>query len=228
MSLWTRIKDALEALKQGESLASVFEHLTTPPERSVGFAIAVIALGAKMAKADGVVTRNEVQAFREIFYIAPEEEANAARIYNLARQDVAGYQAYARQVARMFSGRRDVLCDLLEGLFSIATADHHYHGNEDAFLADVAQVFGIPDAEFQAIRCRFVPDAEPDAYTVLGVAPGTPLEEIRNRWRVLVRENHPDRMMARGVPEEAIKMATKRLTAINDAWSRINEMREPV
>ena len=120
MSLWTRITEALAALAQGEGLAAVFEKLSTPPEKTVAFAIAVIALSAKMAKADGVVTRDEVTAFREIFYISPEEEHNAARIYNLARQDVAGYEHYANQIARMFGADKSVLCDLMEGLFSIA------------------------------------------------------------------------------------------------------------
>ena len=96
MSIWTRISDALSALANGESLSEVFDRLRTPPERSIAFTIAVIALGAKMAKADGQVTKDEVTAFREVFQIAREDEANAARVFNLARTDIAGYQEYAR------------------------------------------------------------------------------------------------------------------------------------
>ena len=79
MSIWERIGEAISALAKGESLAAVFEKLRTPPEKSIGFTIAVIALGAKMAKADGQVTRNEVNAFKEVFTIPPGEEENAAR-----------------------------------------------------------------------------------------------------------------------------------------------------
>ena len=100
MSLWTRITEALAALASGESLAQVFDRLRTPPERSVAFTIAVIGLGAKMAKADGQVTRDEVAAFREVFQIAGEDEAQAARVFNLARQDIAGYEVYAAASAR--------------------------------------------------------------------------------------------------------------------------------
>ena len=85
MSIWSRIADALSALTLGEGLSSVFEKLRTPPERTVGFTIAVIALGAKMAKADGHVTRDEVTAFREVFHIPAQEEDQAARVFNLAR-----------------------------------------------------------------------------------------------------------------------------------------------
>ncbi|WP_026198521.1 molecular chaperone DjiA [Wenxinia marina] len=225
MSIWTRIADALAALANGESLASVFDRLRTPPERSVGFAIAVIALGAKMAKADGLVTRDEVTAFREVFSIPPQEEANAARVFNLARQDVAGFDDYARRIATMFRGPDGPLSDLLEGLFHIAVADGAYHPAEDAFLAEVARIFGIGERPFASMRARFVPDSEPDPYEVLGVAPDAPTAEVRAAWRRLVRDSHPDRMLARGVPEEAVKLAEKRLAAVNRAWEQIEAER---
>jgi DnaJ like chaperone protein len=221
MSLWTRLANALSALREGESLSSVFDRARKPPEKRVAFAIAVIALGAKMAKADGRVTRDEVAAFREVFRIAPEEEANAARVFNLARQDVTGYRDYARKIGRMFDSDSAVLTDLMEGLFHVAAADGAYHPDEDGFLRDVAEDFGLDEACFRRLRARFVPGATPDPYAVLGVDPDASLEEIRAVWRRTVRETHPDRMIARGVPEEAIKLAEARLIAANRAWEEI-------
>lgn len=222
MSVWTRISEALAALAKGEGLAAVFERLRTPPERTVAFAIAVIALSAKMAKADGRVTRDEVSVFRAIFTIPKDEEQNAARVFNLAREDVAGYDDYARRIARMFGDGHQTLVDLLEGLFHIATADGHYHEREDAFLWHVAELFGLSRGEFTAIRARFVPDEHPDPWTVLGVDPRAGIEEARAAWRRQVRETHPDRMIARGVPEEAVKLAERRLIAVNRAWEEIS------
>ncbi len=223
MSIWTRISEALAALAKGEPLAKVFELLTTPPERSVAFTIAVIALGAKIAKADGQVTRNEVRAFREVFHIPPEDEANAARLFNLARQDVAGFEEYARKIRTMFDGRENCpTCELLEGLFHIAVADGHFDEREDTFLSRVAEIFGLPRAEYEALRMRFVPDAPIDPYTVLGVPHDAPMPEIRRAWRTAVRESHPDRMIARGVPAEAIKLAERRMQDINRAWEAIS------
>ncbi|MEO9572720.1 MAG: molecular chaperone DjiA [Tateyamaria sp.] len=221
MSLWTRISDALAALTAGEGLTAVFDRLRSPPERSVAFAIAVIALGAKMAKADGQVTRDEVTAFRDVFHIAAQDEAGAARVFNLARQDVAGFEEYATRIHSMFSDQPETLTDLIEGLFHIAMADGFYHPNEDAFLEQVAHIFAIPDVEFRALRARFVPDAVPDPYTVLGITPDMDIEAMRKVWRKLVRENHPDAMMARGVPEEAVRLAEKRMIDINRAWEDI-------
>ncbi len=225
MSIWTRISDALSALAKGEGLSAVFDHLRSPPERSVGFTIAVIALSAKMAKADGLVTRDEVTAIREVFQIAREDEPGAARVFNLARQDVAGFEEYAQKIKGMFREGEQSLCDLMEGLFHIAMADGTYHPAEDEFLNRVAQIFELPEGDFKNMRARFVPDAVPDPYSILGVSRDDDLQDIRRAWRQMVRETHPDQMQARGVPHEAIKLAEKRLIDINNAWEEINEAR---
>ena len=229
MTIWSRIFEAISALIQGESLSSVFERLRNPPEacpeRTVAFTIAVIALGAKMAKADGEVTRNEVSAFREVFHVPPEEEANAARVFNLARQDVAGYDVYAQKIRAMFNNDSKVLTDVLEGLFHVSVSDGAYHPREDAFLAEVARIFGISDRCFRAVRARYVPDAPRDPYDILGLPHTATIEEARSAWKAAVRENHPDRLIARGVPDEAVELAQRRLIAVNAAWEEI-EARE--
>ncbi len=227
MSIWTRIADAIKSLASGEALSSLFERLNTPPERSIGFTIAIIGLGAKMAKADGEVTRDEVIAFRQIFQIPPQDEAHAARVFNLARQDVAGYDLYARKIAKMFAHDREMLVDLLEGLFSIAMADGEYHPKEDEFLANVARIFGLEQRVFMCLRSRYVPGMLPDPYSVLGISPDMSFDKMRARWKALVRETHPDAMIARGLPAEAIEIATRRLSNINNAWEQILAQRQP-
>ncbi|MCV6585482.1 MAG: DnaJ family molecular chaperone, partial [Marinibacterium sp.] len=171
----------------------------------------------------GQVTRDEVTAFREVFQIARADEAGAARVFNLARQDVAGFEDYATSIKAMFRDDPRTLEDLMEGLFHIAMADGFYHPDEDRFLERVAEIFGLTAADFRGIRARFVPDAEPDPYDVLGVSPDMPKDEIRKVWRGLVRDTHPDVMLSRGVPEEAVRLAERRMIAINRAWDEICE-----
>lgn len=230
MSIWTRIADALSALAQGEPLSHVFDrlrgHVETAPEKSVGFTIAIIALSAKLAKADGQVTKDEVTAFRRIFTIDEAEMANAARVYNLARQDVAGFDAYAAKIAAMFGDAdRDTLKDVLEGLFHIALADGNWHPAEEEMLAHVARIFGLSEATFRCTRARFVEGSPRDPHEVLGVPPDAPFDTIRAAWKTAVRDNHPDRMLARGVPPEALKLAERRLIALNAAWEEISRRR---
>ena len=235
MSIWTRISQALAALTSTEGLSALFDRLRAAPipERSVGFTIAIIALGAKLAKADGAVTRDEVAAFRNVFVIPPAEEANAARVYNLARNDVAGFDAYARKIADLFYRDRqalaqdggNLLVDILEGLFQIAVADGAYHPREDAFLAEVARIFGLEERVFRRVRARFVDGALRDPFEVLGLSKDASLDAAKSAWRAAVKESHPDLMIARGVPPEAVQLAAKRLIAINAAWEEIQAVR---
>ncbi|WP_339107857.1 molecular chaperone DjiA [Thioclava sp. GXIMD4216] len=226
LSLWSRIAAALASLTRGEALSDVFDQLRAPPERSVAFTIAVIALGAKMAKADGQVTRNEVETFRRIFSIPPGEETNAARVFNMARTDVAGFDAYARKIAAMFGPGNGVLKDVLEGLFAIAVADGDFHENEEIFLKEVARIFGLKDCCYSAIRASYVAGPDPDPWAVLEVAPDASLDEVRKAWKAAIREAHPDRAIARGMPEEAVRLAQDRTVALNRAWEEIRTRRE--
>ena len=228
MSIWTRITEAIAAVvARGGSLLSLFDRPAAAPERSVAFTIAVVSLGAKMAKADGLVRRAEVAAFRQVFQIAPEDEAAAARVFNLARQDVAGFDTYAGRIARMFRAEPQVLEDILEGLFHIALADGRYHEGEEGFLNRVAEIFGISDQAFGCIEARHLAGRAGDPWQVLGVARDADLATIRARWRELVRTNHPDKMIARGLPVETVNLANTRLAAINAAWEELSARLQP-
>jgi DnaJ like chaperone protein len=220
MSIWTRITEIVSALAaRGEGLLALFERRR--PDRSVAFTIAVIGLGAKMAKADGLVRPTEVSAFREVFQIDRADEAAAARVFNLARQDIAGYDAYARRIARMFRHEPQVLEDILEGLFQIALADGRYHEGEEEFLRTVARIFRVPDLAFTCIENRHLEGHRDDPWEVLGVPRGADLATVRARWRELVRTHHPDKMIARGLPPETVNLANARIAAINHAWEEI-------
>ena len=135
------------------------------------FTIGVIALGAKMAKADGIVTRDEVIAFKEVFKVPEGEMQNVSRVFNFAKQDVVGYETYANQLAHLFKANRKLLEDVLEGLFHIAMADGVFHPNEERFLADVAHRFGFTPTEFSYIKARHVSSAKSNPYEVLGITP---------------------------------------------------------
>ena len=210
-SFWQRIGDRLRAFLGAPNPA-------LPPERSVAFTIAVIALGAKLAKADGVVRRSEVAAFRRIFVIPRDDEIAAARVFDLARQTVAGYQEWAQRLARLFPAGDPILADVVEGLYIIASADGAIQAAERTFLETVAGIFHLSPATLDMIRRRHDPSRRCIPCEVLGVTPDTPLPQVRARWRELVREAHPDRAIARGLPPEAVRLAEARTRRLNEAW----------
>lgn len=226
---WKTIMRAM-GLGEGGAVRTVLESLCSnlgldrltrnSQANSVAFTIAVISLCAKLSKADGVSTYLEAKAFEEVYQVPPEERANVERLYDVAKQDVAGYDAYADKVARLLAGQPELKRDVLEALFHIATADGIFHGAEDIYLADVARRFGFSEAEYRAIRAMFVRDPD-DPYAVLGVSPDIPDDELRAHYRRLVRENHPDTLMARGVPKEFIDVANRKLAALNAAYDQI-------
>lgn len=198
----------------------------TDHTRSVAFTIAVIVLGAKMAKADGQVTQDEIRAFKEVFRVPPEEMDNVARVFNQARKDSAGFELYARQIAGMFRDSPAVLEELLWCLTHIARADGVVHPAEMAFLRKVAEIFGLDEATFERITAlRNAGEGDADPYKVLGVARDADADAIKAAHRKLVRENHPDRLIAQGLPEEFVATANQKLAAINAAWDRIKTER---
>ena len=233
MSVWGKLAGAAAGLAVGGPigalLGGVAGHYAIdrdgeqdgPAENQVAFTVGVIALGAKMAKADGVVTMDEVNAFKEVFKVPEGEMKNVARVFNLAKQDVSGYEAYAEQLATMFKGNRKLLEDVLEGLFHIAKADESLHPGEEEFLSQVAKRFGLTPTEFSYIKARHVVASKRNPYDVLGVDPTISNDDLKSQYRKLVADNHPDKLMARGVPKEFIAIATEKVATINEAYDQI-------
>lgn len=232
MSIWQRLGEFATRVSStvlagaASVVSAVRTALGLDPElrRQVAFSVAMIALSAKMAKADGVVTQDEIRAFHEIFSAPPSELRNVARLYDLAQADTAGFEAYAEQVAGLCgSGHKNcaMLEDILDGLFHIAKADGLLHERESRFLHRIAEIFEVSEDHYRSILARHIDLGEADPYVVLGIPRGTPYEDVRKTYRTLVQNNHPDRLIGRGMPAEFVAIATRRLAAINAAYEAV-------
>jgi DnaJ like chaperone protein len=226
-SVWDRVLAALGSPARRTGFVGSLINVIDPDNwlpggRDAAFTLALIALAAKMAVADGAVTASEVRAFRATVEVTRGQEAHVQRVFDLAKQDVAGFDAYARKIARFFADSPDTLELVLDGLFHIATADSLVHEAELDYLKAVSDIFGFDDARFEQIAAQHVRLADgTDPYMVLGLAPNADLAEVRRVYRLLVAEHHPDRLIAKGVPEEMIDIATERMSAINLAYQQI-------
>jgi DnaJ like chaperone protein len=191
-----------------------------PQPRDLILTTGLIALLAKMARADGVVLRSEVDAFEAVVIVPARDHENVQRLFRLAQETTAGYEAYAAQLAATFADEQGLLDDVVEGLFLVARADGAIHEAELDFIGAVAAIFGRDEAWFEAVVERHV-HRRGDPYLELGADRDWSDDELKRHHRQLVLKHHPDREIARGLPPEAIKIATNRLAAINAAWDRV-------
>lgn len=223
MSVWSSIVEMAARAFDPEAEPPEFNEECAPRPNDVGFTAAVIGLAAKMAKADGAVSETELRAAAQVFRPPPGEEENFRRAFSLAKQTVLGYDSYAKQIGRKYRARPCLLEDVLDGLFHIAAADGAVGPEELAYLEDVAVHFGFSEMEFRRIKATNLgPDAD-DPYAVLGLLPGATMEEVRQAWRRIAAENHPDRMLQRGAPPEFVEIARDKTAAINAAYARIRD-----
>ncbi len=191
----------------------------------VSFTIGVIALSAKMAKVDGHVSREEIDAFKQAFKVPESEMKNVARIFNMARKEATGFEPYALQLAKLFRAKPAMLEELLGILFHIARADGVIHPAELQFLADVSAIFGFSAAEFDRIRAENLGPDKADPYEILGVSRVATDKEIKSAYRKLIKEHHPDLLASQGLPPEFIEVANEKLSVINVAFDRIEKER---
>jgi DnaJ like chaperone protein len=243
MSIWGKVIGGVAGFAVGGPLGAIagtaFGHVVDrqrsqkiigfKPEdiqtRQAAFTVAVIVLSAKMAKADGYVTRDEIDAFKRIFEIPENEASDVGQLFNEARQDAEGYEPYAKQIGEMFIHDQAVRESLLGGLFQIALADGIVHPKELHFLQNVAFSFNLNVNDFERIKLIYTNDDNADPYQILGVGRKTSNNEIKKRYRELSRENHPDTLIAKGVPQEFIDIANAKMASINDAYDQIGKER---
>ena len=225
MSIWEKLAAATADLSLGGQIGALLrgdQKQDRPADDALPFTVGMISLAAKMAKSDGVVTKDEVRAFKKAFKVSDAEMKHAARAFNLAKQDVAGYEACADELITAFRGDRKMLEYVLEGVFHIAEADGVLHPQEEQFLRQVAKRFGFTDAAFTFMKARHSIPAERNPYDVLGMKASVSNEELRSQYRRLVAESQPDEMR---LPKEFVLIAREKVAAINEAYDAIAKER---
>ena len=189
------------------------------------FALCIIVLSAKIAKADGQVTKEEIHTFKEKFNIQSEEMSEVSKIFNEAKKSSFGFKNIADQVGNLFSDNKVLLEQLLNNLFYIAEADGLTSINEVEVLRSISQSFHFNETDFQRIFHSRLNNKESDPYKILGVTREDSDNNIRKKWIELSKEHHPDYLIAKGMPKEFIKEANKELSSINLAYDKIKELR---
>jgi DnaJ like chaperone protein len=224
MSIWSQLSSLSRRAFEDDAApgTDVDAPKCGPDPNDLEFTAAVVGLGAKLAKADGLVTIDEVAAFSRVFRSTPGDEPAMRRVFNIARQTVLGYESYARRIGKRYRDRPCLLEGVLDGLFQIAVSDGAVTGDELAYLKSVSDLFEFSDDTFRRIKAAHLGPDSDDPYAVLGVGHDASFEEIRSAYRRLMLENHPDTMMgSKSAPREYEPVAHEKSAAITTAYARI-------
>ena len=189
------------------------------------FALSLIVLSAKLSKADGQVSKEELIAVRDKLKIPENEINNVGKIFNKAKEESSGYEPYAQQIAQIYKNNLNVLEEVINILFYIAEADGNISQSELNMIQHIAQIFGLNQSQFNSIRESRKSSDKLNPYIVLESKPEENLQTIRKKYLKLSKEHHPDILISKGVPKEVIEESKKKMRAINSAWGQIQKLK---
>ena len=189
------------------------------------FALSLIVLSAKLSKADGQVSKEELIAVRNKLKIPENEIEQVGKIFNKAKQENTGYEPYAQQIAQIYKNNPNVLEEVINILFYIAEADGNVSKSELDMMQHIAQIFGLNQVQFNAIKESRKSSDKLNPYIVLESKPEEDLQSIRKKYLKLSKEHHPDILISKGVPKEVIEESKKKMRAINSAWNQIQKLK---
>ena len=191
--------------------------------KSIVFTAGVIALSAKMAKADGKVTKEEILTFRQLVQIPKDDINQVSKLWELAKETTDGYELYAKQIYSLFRNQPEILERILDILFEIAKSDGNIDPTELNYLKNVSNIFNFDEIIFEKLLALHNP--ENNSFEILGVQISDSLEDIQKKWKEMVKNNHPDKLVGQGMPIEFIESANQKLAIINSAYEEIKNLR---
>ena len=189
------------------------------------FALSLIVLSAKLSKADGQVSREELIAVKDKLKIPENELDQVGKIFNKAKEEKTGYEPYAKQIAQIYSGNINVLEEVINILFYIAEADGNISHSELKMIEDIARIFGLNEIQINGIKESRKSSDKLNPYIVLESKPDESIEVIRKRYLKLSKEHHPDLLVSKGVPREVINESKDKMRAINSAWAQVQKLK---
>ena len=189
------------------------------------FALSLIVLSAKLSKADGQVSKEELLAVKDKLRIPDSELDQVGKIFNKAKEESTGYEQYAQQISQIYKGNINVLEEVINILFYIAEADGNVSEDELKMIQDISQIFGLTEIQFNSIKESRKSSDKLNPYIVLESKPNDEIEIIRKRYLKLSKEHHPDLLMSKGVPQEVIDESKAKMRAINSAWDQVQKLK---
>ena len=214
--------------KFGSRRSAYSSRATATPnqKQQAAFFAALFACLAKLAKADGQVSKKEIEKvdnfIKERFKFDKEQRVFAIKVFNTAKDDKVSYEEYAHQLANLLSSNKNALVVFYELLFELAMADGVLDKNEEELLKNTVSIFGIDAQLFRNLKEQFSGSSS-NPYKILGVEEGASFLDIKKAYMKKRREFHPDSLVSKGLPEELITRAKEKFIEIQQAFEEIEK-----
>ena len=209
--------------KVSRSRSQGFKNFANPQQI---FALSLIILSAKLSKADGNISKEELIAVKDKLRIPDNEIDQVGKIFNKAKEESSGYEPYAQQISEIYKGNLNVLEEVINILFYIAEADGEVSPQELSMIEHIAQIFSINETQFRSIQESRKSSDKLNPYIVLESKPDDDISVIRKKYLMLSKQHHQDLLLSKGVPREVIEESKNKMRAINSAWDQIQKIKK--
>jgi len=189
---------------------------------------ATFSMLGKLAKADGIVSQHEIDIIDNVMInhlkLPPDARKLAVGIFNEAKDSPASFEDYARQFYDQFQGEHQMMVSMIELLLLVAMSDNQLHREEKHLIDKAVKLFRL-ESEYVQIRSRFtgIPEDINRYYQILGCEKGDSLQIVKQKYRKLAMEFHPDRAQANGMPEEFAETALDKFKEIQHAYDLVEK-----
>ncbi len=213
-----------EAYGVGESARTL-----TGEEAQFTFFVATFSMLAKLAKADGRISKDEIDSINRFMLgdlnLNPQSRMVAMNIFNAAVNSREGFDDFAAQFYRQFHGQPQILELLIDILLRVSVADGQMSASEENLILSAVRIFNFSDQAYQTLKSRYV-QAFDKYYTILQSTKQDTDDHIKKQYRKLVMDYHPDKIISKGLPEEFNQLAHEKFREIQEAYEIIRKERD--
>lgn len=217
-------------IKSFRDALSMFKFSSLRVHRKGTYIINMAALSAKLTNFDGKANEPALKLFEDMFEIGEKSHANLQKFFINQSLSSKRFERFARRVRKITNKNLVLKEDSIENLFKIACIDGQLNCAKLDMLEKIAEIIEIPEGNYKVIKKNFEPKFKQenvqDFYEILGVLRNASDAEIKKRWKVLISENHPDLMQAKGVTGDELELCTQKMAVINSAYAAIMKNRK--
>lgn len=205
-----------------------YKRLSTLEESQLAFFVSTFSMLAKLARADGQISRAEMDAV-EAFAVrdiglSPDNRDVAMNIFRTALDSPAAFEDFAVQFDQRFHHQPQMVEMLIDILLRVSVADGRLNTAEETLILSAVRVFGINALRYSQIKARYI-EKSGAAYQILGCTDQDSNEQIKKKYRQLAQAYHPDKIAAKGLPDEFLQLANDKFREIQSAYETIKKER---